>query len=309
MATLEGTATTVKEIIQEVAAFLIDPANFPSGTEWKLLSPSTITSTTEEVILCGCGDGKDEIYVGMKLDPESAKQENILLNGFAGYDANLEWYEQPGSIYKDALPCITLPKDVKLSYWVTANTSRFTIHVEESNHYEAAYLGFMQPVAVERQYPYPLVIGGSAYKGISWSSYEDAHSYYGDPRRQKTKDAYGKEMTGDYSALCLRRPDGVWRYGGIELMVWPTDTQPVDTFTVYVKTATTPSLEDHMLCPLLLYENDPVGILGQLDGVYFIGNRADLAAKDNVIYKDKTYKIFNNVDRRDDDQYHAVEWS
>jgi len=298
MPTLNKTATTVKEMLQDITTFLIDDANFTAGNAWKLLRPAAVTEDTTEVILCGVGDGKDEIYIGMKIKDADGEQENFLLNGFCGYDEHLEWFEQPGAIYRDTLPCMTFARDVRMMYWVTANTSRVTIHVEMSNRYEAAYLGFFIPVAVERQYPYPMAIGGSAYDGVKWSDKDTGHSVYTTPR-----------LFNGYSSLCVRRPDGVWRYGGKELMVWPTDIKPVDTLTVYKKAQEEASMEDHMLFPMLLYESDPVGILGQFDGLYWIGNRADLAVKDTVLYKDKPYKIFNNVFRRDDDEYHAVEWA
>lgn len=299
MAILNSTATTVKQLLQDVAKFLTDAANFSTGNAWQLMRPAAIDASTTEVILKGIGDGKDEIYIGMKIKAQGTDQENILLNGFAGYDANLEWFEQPGSIYQDALPCVPLAKDVLMTYWLTANTSRITLHVEMSNHYEAAYLGFFKPVAIERQYPYPMLIGGSAYDGVIWSSNSDDHSAYMIPHLSGT----------GYSAMCIRRPDGVWRYGGGTVRTWPQDVQPVDTLTVYKKSSQEATLEDHMLYPVMIYETEPVGILGELDGIRWIGNRADLAVKDNVVYKDKTYKIFNNVFRRDDDQYHCVEWA
>jgi hypothetical protein len=61
--------------------------------------------------------------------------------------------------------------------------------------------------------------------------------------------------------------------------------------------------------PFLLYETEPVGILGQLDGIYWVGNREDLSTKDSISYGGKIYKIFNNVQRRDNDQYFAIEWA
>lgn len=306
MAVLNSTANSVQELFRELAQFLINPANFSAGNAWQLMRPGVVDSTTTEVILKGVGDGEDEIYVGMKIKNISDSQQNILLNGFCGYDPHLEWYEQPGSIYKDVLPCIPLAKDVAMTYWFTANTSRFTVTVMMSNQYESAYVGFMKPVAIERQYPYPLVIGGSAQDGITWSDHSANHSAYFDP----------KAGSGGYSALCVRRPDGVWKYGGNDkstgrgsyLQTWPNNTSPVDTFTVYVKDEQIPQPEDHMLFPILIYEPSPTGILGQLDGVYWIGNRADLAARDNVIYNGVTYKVFNNVYNRDDDAYHVIEW-
>lgn len=299
MAVLNATATTVKQMFHDIIAFLIDTNNFTSGNAWQLLSPGTLDSNTTEVILKGVGDGKDEIFVGLKLKAQGDSQENILLNGFAGYDSGLEWYEQPGAIpesYK--LPCVPLAKDVFMTYWLVANSSRFTFRVEMSNQYEGAYVGFFKPVSIEKQYPYPLMIGGSAYDGIAWTAKGNSHSLFINPID-----------SGGYSSLCLRRPDGSWRYGGANIAMWPSDTTPADTFTIYRKNTDEATLEDHMLFPYMIYEKDPVGMLGELDGVRFVGNRADLAVKDNIIYRDKIYKIFSNVYRRDDDSYHALEWS
>lgn len=312
MAVLNSTANSVPELFQELATFLTTPANFSSGNEWQLLRPSVIDSNTKEVILKGVGDdGEDEIYVGMKIKDVTdgqgvVTQQNILLNGFCGYDPHLEWYEQPGAIYKEVLPCIPLAPNVAMTYWFTANSSRFTVTVMMSNQYESAYVGFMKPVAIERQYPYPLVIGGSAQDGITWSDHGTSHSAFFDP----------KAGSAGYSALCVRRPDGVWKYGGNDkstgrgayLQTWPNNTSPVDVFTVYNKDEEYPQPEDHVLYPILIYESSPTGIFGQLDGVYWIGNRADLAARDNVIYNGVTYKVFNNVHNRADDAYHVIEW-
>ena len=91
-----------------------------------------------------------------------------------------------------------------------------------------------------------------------------------------------------------------------KLNVWPTNTEPVRTLTVLDDVLT---LENVIMYPFLLYESYPVGLIGQLDGVNWIGNREDLAAKDSIIYQDRVYKIFCNVHRRDNDQYFAIEWS
>jgi hypothetical protein len=299
LAVLNATATTVKQLLQNITSFLIDSNNFTAGNAWQLMRPAAVTSDTTEVILKGVGDGKDEIYIGMKIKAQGTDQENILLNGFCGYDENLEWYEQPGAIYKDKLPCVPLAKDVFMTYWLTANTSRITFRVEMSNQYEGAYLGFFKPVAIERQYPYPLAIGGSAYDGTVWNNKGSEHSLFLNPQISQA----------GYSSLCIRRPDGAWRFGGSTLLTWPINTTPVDTLTIYKKSKQEATMEDHMLYPVMLYETDPVGMAGQFDGLYWIGGRADLSVKDNVIYKDKTYKIFNNIFRREDDQYHVIEWA
>lgn len=298
MATKQGTVNSVRELLQAVTLFLIDASNF-SGQSWKLMSPAAVDANTREVILKGVGDGADEIYIGMQIVDQGDAQQNLRLNGFAGYDPHLEWYEQPGSIYTDKLPVIPLARDVNMDYWLTANTSRITLTVQMSNQYETAYLGFIKPFAIERQYPYPLLIGGSAYEGEVWSNHGNSHSSHIAP-----------VLSNGGSALCLRRPDGVWAYGANDgnLAVWPTDVKPVDTFTIYNKGETQPDPEDHMLYPMMIYEKKPTDMFGQLDGVYWVGNRADLAAKDIVIYRGVTYIVFNNIYGRGDDSYFVIEW-
>jgi hypothetical protein len=298
--TYNGTANSVLELLQGVVAFLTDPANFAVSTPWQLVSPvsSGQIETTQEVILKGVGDGEDEIYIGMKLKELPSGQVDIILNGYAGYDPGLNWREQPGSISQAILPTIPLVKDTFMTYWLSANTSRIILVIELSTQYEAAYLGLMKPIAIENQYPYPLLIGGSHFEGGIWTDTSDNHS------------AFVRPGTGDYTSLRLRRPDGMWRVGKNEtlgkLCVWPTNISPTRTLTVFDDVLT---LENVIMYPFYLYENDPVGLVGQLDGVFWIGNREDLAAKDSIIYDDKVYKVFNNVQRRDPDSYFAIQWT
>lgn len=307
MATYNGTANSVLELLKGVVAFLTDPANFGAGNEWKLIQPATVASIIDECILKGSGDGQDDIYIGFKLNEQPSGQIDIVLNGYAGYDSGLTWREQPGGINHATLPTIPLVKDTFMTYWVSANTRRIIIVVELSTQYESAYIGLMNPVAIERQYPYPLLIGGSAYEGIDWTSTAWDHSYFANPGGST-----------DASSLRIRRPDGDWRaglnYNGNSLTplkpslltVWPTNVAPVRAVTVYDPVLT---LENVIMYPFLLYETEPVGILGQLDGVYWVGNREDLSTKDSISYGGKIYKIFNNVQRRDNDQYFAIEWA
>lgn len=304
MACYIGTASNVLELIKGVVTFLTDTTNFDTGKNWTLLSPSSVDSITSStgVILKGVGDGDDEIYVGMKMSAATTgtttTNVNILLNGYAGYDSGLEWEEQPGGVNLDKLPVIPLVDATYMTYWVSANSSRFIIMVELSTQYEGAYLGLMTPIAIENQYPYPLVIGGSLYEGGVWTDSTTEHGMFTHPG------------TGTYTPICIRRPDGDWRYCGGntlgDLNLWPTNVSPVNTLTVLDDTLT---LENVIMYPFLMYENNPVGMVGQLDGVYWVGNREDLATKDSIVYDGVSYKIFNNISNRDKDDYFAVQWS
>lgn len=300
MACLNESASSVPELLRKIVSFLIDAANFDIGKNWVLMSPESIDAIDNNVgiILKGVGDGDDEVYVGMKAVPYgTAGQVDIVLNGYAGYDAGLSWEEQPGCIYLANLPTVPLVAETLLTFWLSANTRRFVFVVELSTQYESCYLGLMNPIAIENQYPYPLMVGGSGYRGLAWTDMSTSHSAFMCPA-----------PTGS-SSMCIRRPDGSWRYGNNQqlgdLCVWPTNISPVNTLTVLDDLLT---LENVILYPMYLYENNPVGMVAQFDGVYWIGNRSDISTKDTVIYQDKNYKVFNNVSRRDNDSYFTIEW-
>ncbi len=325
MAVLEFTANNSLELVKKIVTFLTDPTNFGEDNQWTLLRPASVDEITNEVILKGVGDGQDKIYVGMKLEASTnAGQTDIVLNGYAGYDANLPWEEQPGAISHAALPTIPLVENSRLGCWISANTRRFIIVVQMSTQYECAYLGFLKTVAVERQYPYPLVIGGSYVQGKKWYSITPGHSVFVNPGSDTYAGLGAYNAAGVYttsedentSSLRIRRPDGTWRSGlnktknntqGVfeKLQVWPQNTKPTNVLTVLDNSLT---IENVIMFPCMLYEMYPNGIVGQFDGVFFIGNREDLASKDTIINNDKPYKVFNNIARRDNDEYFVMEW-
>lgn len=313
MACIEFAANNVKDLVNQAAQFITNENNFDPGMAWRLVSPAAlsdfmntpydpVTGVGGELILKGVGDGEDEIYIGIQVKKISDEQTDIRFNGYAGFDPGLAWDEQPGCIYHKTLPIIPLAENNRLLCWLTANPSRFILAVQMSTQYESAYIGFIKTVSVERQYPYPLAIGGCAFDGVAWPNNTDAHSSFINPGG-----------ADDNTSLRIRRPDGRWRAGQNKgasptagnLCVWPQNTKPTNVLTVLDNSLT---VENVIMFPILLYECDQPGIVGQFDGVYFIGNREDLSAKDTLIHEGKPYKVFSNVHRRDNDEYFAFEW-
>lgn len=313
MPCMDFSTTKPIEIITKTLEFLTDVEQMGAGNEWKLKYPATIEQFTNKCIIMGQGDGSDEIYVGIELKTGSS-QVDIRFNGFAGFDDALKWEEQPGVIYHETLPIIPLAPEAKYFCWLTATSRRFILVVQESTQYEAAYCGFMTPVAVERQYPYPLVIAGSAVDGVSWNSYGDSHSIFLHPNGKSTRE----------SCMRLRRSDGTWESAystssnqtTAQLTVWPQNTHPLNILTALDDELT---VENVVMFPELLYEcgqgpnvkvigPDPIGIVGQLEGIYFVGNREDISAKDTIMYNNLPYLVFSNVDKRENDQYYCIEW-
>lgn len=312
-----------KELVQTVLGFITDPAKMGVAAVWTMITPALPINFKDECIIKGRGkDGKDEIYIGIKLE-DPAAGGNIAFNGFAAYDNGLTWAEQPGHIYHKTLPVMPLPTGTRYECWLTANAQRFVIVVQLSTQFEHAYCGFIDPISVERQYPYPLMIAGSHYTGGSWSDYSNTHSAWFNPGG-----------SGDNTSLRLRLSDGRWQSGmnnvsnhtpGASLpttnqvtgtlLVWPQNVSPVNVLTVLDDELT---VENVIMFPIILYQGgiysasadpaEPAGIVGQVDGVYFIGNREDLSSKDTLIHNGKPYLVFANIDRRDNDSYIAMEW-
>lgn len=330
MACKEVVVNNVLGLVRELVNFVTDPAQMGAGNQWTLLTPATvdsITNTESDIILKGVGDGTDEIYIGIRIKDRRASfgdQTDVVFNGFAGYDSGLSWEEQPGAIYhKGTLPIIPLVEDSKTRCWFSANSSRIVVVCQLSTQYESAYIGFMKPIAVERQYPYPLIVAGSYVEGGRWSSTSAGHTYFADPGSDTwagfgALQQYGPEggVQEQSTNFKYRRPDGTWRCalnrtssdqaGHFErACIWPQNVRPTKVLTVLDSSL---DIENVAMFPCMVYETYPSGILGQLDGVYFIGNREDLSAKDTILYKNKPYKVFNNVFRRDNDSYFVIEW-
>ena len=326
MAAIELVATNTLELLKGTVSFLTNAANFGTGNEWTLMRPATVGDITDEAILKGVGDGQDEIYIGFKLQAGAGtEQKDILLNGFAGFDEYLAWEEQPGAINHEKLPTLPLTENTRIVYWISANTSRVIIVAQLSTQYESAYLGFIKPVAVERQYPYPMAIGGSYIEGSNWANQTPGHSCFVNPGSDtfaglgNLATSVVDSPTEQTSSLRLRRPDGSWRSAinkinknNVEtathfehLSVWPQNTEPTNVLTVLDSTMT---IENIIMFPCLLYETYPAGVVGQFDGVYFVGNREDLSSKDIIIHDSKPYMVFSNVFRRENDEYFVIEW-
>jgi hypothetical protein len=326
MACISGSAISVTALVKALATFLTDETIFGTGKAWALKYPSTINDITNDVILEGVGDGTDSIFIGFKIKASAtySGQTDILLNGFAGYDANLSWEEQPGGIEIGSLPCIPLAEGVRVAYWFSANTYRVIIVCQLSTQYESAYVGFLKAVSCDRQYPYPMAVGGSYIEGGRWSSASNGHSCFLDPRSDTSNgiaDTLASFPAAETEAehttsLRIRRPDGKWcavinkNLAGKSLHfqrmnVWPQNTDPVNTLTVLDNTLT---IENVNFYAEQVIENYPHGIIGEFDGVYFVGNREDLSSKESIVYNSKTYMVFNNVNRRDNDQYFCIEW-
>lgn len=148
--------------------FLNQLVTFATANGWAIAEDGRAAGTPY-IILRGTGlAGTDNIYIGFRRF-----QDTVLgkygweLQGFSGYQNGLTWDNQPGAILRPSQtygwPVLVL-RNSSMPFWFAVNGRRMVIVAKVGTVYCAAYLGFILPYGTPGEYPYPLFIGGSAYR-------------------------------------------------------------------------------------------------------------------------------------------------
>lgn len=254
----------------------------------------------------GNGDGNEKIYIQARVDTKNHKK--MYLDSCAGYDDELWYWEQPGSIQQwqkkpDAetsvkQPAFTVTLNEQFAYWIFADTYRIIVVCRMSIVYESFYMGFITPIASERQYPYPMYVAGNtvATDGV-W------------PNNIQGSFVYPDEGSG-----FIRRADGTWRE-----MDFPYDTMPYNTGgTVFPYNAKNEQLipnytektiivqNNFLLIPVLIQTNNPIDVCGVLRNVYWVSGTRDIDAERILVMNNEQYMVFDTKDKRGHNSYFVI---
>ena len=279
---------------------------------WKVLKSTQTTYSGKNVIdylvWQGKGDGNDNIYLQAKIYEDDIK--SIAIDSMAGYDEELDYFEQPGSIQswlkadgedKVDQPAMSLVQDELFYYWLFADTYRMIGVARLSIQYESFYMGFINPISAERQYPYPMyVAGNTSLKGAKW------------PDNESGSFVFPYKNSG-----FLRRADGTWRAFDAK----PTEPDPYSQGSVFPYTAHNKQLipnykgksessiiqDNFLLIPALLQTTNPVDMSGLLRDVYWISGTRDLASEQTFEDVEKnTHICFDTKQLRDSNSYFSI---
>lgn len=252
------------------------------------------------------GDGNDIIYMQFRI-PNDSTGSIILLDSSAGYDSKLFYWEQPGSIQQwlssegeteVAQPAFTVTSNEKFNYWIFISSYRLIVVARMSTVYESMYVGFLNPVASERQYPYPMYVAGNTVgNGGRWNG------------NMTGSFVFPRDNTG-----MLRRADGTWRSfnSPSQYPDWK-ESGVVFPYTACNKSLVpnycdddTGVLDNLLLIPVILQTNDPVDVCGILRGVYWNSGTRDVASEQIVSYNGDNYMIFDTKSLRGTNSYFCV---
>lgn len=297
-----GEAATIYDVIEAMDNLLQDV-----GWVRQVITTTTYDShtRTSSCIWMGQGNGTDKIYIQARI-PEGSNQD-MYLDSMAGYDSKLYYFEQPGSIQQWLLaedgvevkqPMFTVSGDERFYYWLFADTYRIVGIARMSIVYESFHMGFLNPIASERQYPYPMYVAGNgvATQG-SWPSNQT-----------------GAFIFPNNNSGFLRRADGTWR--AFTASVPDPDPNTAGTIFPYnahnkllipnFKQEDTLEQDNFLLIPIMLQTNDPVDINGLIRDVYWISGTRDVASEQILVYSGEQYMVFDTKQLRGSNTYFCV---
>lgn len=294
---------TVFDIIEAMDDLLV-------GVGWTQCQRDTIiyegSTRTRHVIWEGVGDGTDRIYIQARVPDDN--NTDLYLDSMVGFDSDLEWWEQPGSIQqwlKSAegsevpMPMFTVTGESRFKLWLFADTYHVVgVAVFADVVFESFYVGFINPIASERQYPYPMYVGGNSHVGDNpW------------PANTTGSFIFPADNSG-----WIRRADGVWR----ALQTTVPDPDPDSVGTVFPYNSHNTSLisnyaginamtrDNFLLIPVMLQTNGPVDVCGVLRDVFWITGRQDIGAGEIVEYNDEQYLICDVKEYKMSNTYFCV---
>lgn len=271
------------------------------------------TSRVGGVLLRGIGDGNDNLYIHIGINPVNFKE--FIVDSSAGLDNELEIWEQPGSIhqwnkvdddvatglpvYTDAkIPSFSITDNEQFNYFIFSNTYRIIVVCKLSIDYQSMYLGFLNPISSERQYPYPMYIAGNNVVGAT-----------GWPSNITPGFVFPTKGSG-----WLRRADGVWRMFEAPYSanispnslgaLFPYDCNNTSLVPNYTEEVTTDV--DFLLMPIILHTNSPIDLNGLLINAYWISGTRDVAAEQLVVIDGKQYMIFDAGQARGNNSYFCI---
>ena len=296
MAYETGTATNHSDLLDKLITFA-------TAHGW-VLTEDNRGATVKTIILQGTGaGGSDEIFVGVRLYADTVTDRfGWALQGYTGHNAGVAWSAQPGAIGETTttpLPCVPLWNDA-ITYWFTVSATRMFVVAKVGTSYEWAGLGYaILPYATPGQWPYPLVVAGSALGELRYSDTTTKHTHGLIPL------ATGQTV----GTLRIRDAAGVWRSPQITMGgsagLTQSGTWPFAEFNVSQyggMTNLVPVGGVWTLQPIIAFEAGAAGDLyrgdefGEFDGCKHVAGLAN-AAENTITVGGDTYLVVKNAFR------------
>lgn len=265
------------------------------------------------VILKSTGDGNDAIYIEIGINPVNFTE--FILDSSVGEDTNLQIWEQPGSIQQwnkveddettgladytnKKVPAFSITDGEQFNYFIFSNSYRIIVVCRMAVYYQSMYLGFINPISSEKQYPYPMYVAGNNVVSTQVGGNSISDSF-----------VFPSGGTG-----YLRRADGMWRIFNFPYStntvvgtegVYPYDCNNTSLVPEYTSTVTTDV--NFLIMPVMLYTITPIDISGALRGVYWLSGTRDIASEQVIVVDNVQYLVFDTGSARGNNSYFCIQ--
>lgn len=260
-------------------------------------SQPSYTGDFRDLYLRGPGLAQqDNVHVNIRTYQSAPPSiYNWYIQGATAFDTGQAWEDQPGNNIQDEGSCYYTLVNSLIDYWFIANGRRFIVIAKIEGDFYMSYNGLMLPYGLPSEYPYPLVVSGTARGAL----YNQTSTY--------NRNLY--QTYNGYQYANLRLPSTKWAQIGT------SDTS--GTAAPYA--AVWPWITDYnlqgnldgsySLLPAVVYTGDDLEqCLGDLHGVYYVpGNgQVDLSAEDTITIGSYDYLVIQNVALTGRNNYAAI---
>lgn len=308
MAYTTGEATNHLNLLEILRGFLTtNAALVAAGQAWTQIGGETGTIDSGDFVsLRGPGlGGSDQILLSLDAySNEAAAHYSLRLRGHTAYNQADPSISPPGL----NSPLVYYPLiNGTIRYWIVANGRRFIMVAKSNNRYDVMYGGLALPRHLPSDWPYPLLIGGSATSYIQNSSDSSSHT---NPWRGVNGSAY------------LFSPEQLWRpfvnitassnnndgsensptSGDLMCVEWKNNIGP----TPFTRTLDgQPWLRRGSIAQFGTSTLNARNFLGYFDGIYYTPSVG--AVIESIIeYDNKDYLVVPNIYRNSEGQVAAV---
>jgi hypothetical protein len=317
-----------------------------AASGWTVKRDTTWSGSETEVILEGSGGGSDEILIGWRTFSDGpGDYYNFELHGMTGYSSGLDIQEQPGispGVHDGVAAAqfsgaYLVATNVPFYYFLNINAYRIIITIFVGSVYNHAYLGWGNRFATSTEYPYPMVIAGSASRPEIKTSESAKHSTLTDPWTISGSDARGPMLIygtdgawydvtnrlgtspkDDRCVIPCQRPQGVsgvpsdpedrFMTTGIDFSDLIFSLSSGDGGAAAANLLPTGDDDHRVLLPAIVVFSVPSAqVLVELDEVFWCHSFGGPKNEDRFINdSDFAFRIFQNCNRTEDYSYLAI---
>lgn len=227
MATEIGTASNYKDLLDRLRLFLTGANSPSSGLTWvterydtgksaasnPIAAEFTGNQTWDELIMRGNGgtSPETEIYFAIATFGNSGSGAyNWQVRGLTGYtntSPETDYLDQPGH----SPPCYVPLQNTTMNYWFIGSERRVIAIVQTGTSFQVFHAGLLNPFATDAEYPYPMLVAGSAFiPSTVFNSNDVAFSAIPDPGGNSIDTVPVGTFPNNESTAWLRFTDGNW---------------------------------------------------------------------------------------------------